>query len=49
MSIPLTIVNLNQIGCKKHYFKDDERIKDSEFYVYGVTQVNLKKVLTIRT
>eukprot|EP00347_Sterkiella_histriomuscorum_P000566 403375355 len=49
MSIPLSSVNLNQVGCKKHFVKDDERLNHSEFYVYGVTQVNMKKVLTIRT
>ena len=49
MSIPLSNVNLNQVGSKKHYFKDDERHERSEFYVYGVTQVNMKKILTIRT
>lgn len=25
MSIPLSSVNLNQVGCKKHFVKDDER------------------------
>ena len=45
MSIPLNSVNLNQVGCKKHYVRDDE----SEFFVYGVTFANMKKVLTIRT
>jgi hypothetical protein len=36
MTIPLTNVNLNQVGCKKHYLTDDEKSDDSEFYVYGV-------------
>ena len=49
MSIPLKDVNLNQVSCKKHYLRDDEVRADSEFYVYGVSQVGMKKVLTVRT
>ena len=49
MSIPISSVNLNQFGCKKHFVKDDEKNNLSEFFVYGVSQVNMKKVLTIRT
>jgi hypothetical protein len=49
MTIPLNHVNLNQVGCKKHYLRDDDRQQASEFYVYGVSQVNMKKVLTVRT
>ena len=49
MTIPLSSVNLNQVGCKKHYFRDDEKSDSSEFYVYGVTYVSMKKVLTVRT
>ena len=49
MTIPLNNVNLNQVGCKKHYLRDDEKNESSEFYVYGVTQVNMKKVLTVRS
>ena len=37
MSIPLSSVNLNQVGCKKHFVKDDEKNNQSEFFVYGVT------------
>ena len=48
MSIPLTNVNLNQVGNKKHFINDDEG-SNNEFYVYGVSLVNMKKVLTIRT
>ena len=49
MNIPINSVNLNQVGTKKHYVKSDEKHANSEFYVYGVTQVNMKKVLTLRT
>ena len=49
MTIPLTNVNLNLMGFKKHYIRDDEKKEKSEFYVYGVSQIKLKKVLTVRT
>ena len=29
--------------------RDDDRHNNSEFYVYGVSFINMKKVLTIRT
>ena len=46
LSIPLNNVNLNLVGFKKHFFRDEN---SSEFYSYGVQQVNMKKVLTVRT
>ena len=49
MNIPLSNVNLNEIcNKKKHYVRDDEESKNSEFYVYGVQLINMKKILTIR-
>lgn len=47
-NIPINRINLNQVGSKKHFLTQDE-LEHNEFYVYGVTQVNMKKVLTIRT
>mmetsp|Transcript_23179 Transcript_23179/g.22662 ORF Transcript_23179/g.22662 Transcript_23179/m.22662 type:complete len:160 (-) Transcript_23179:1764-2243(-) len=52
MSIPLNNVNLNTVGCRKHFIHEDsqeEMAGDSEFYVYGVQFLHMKKILTLRT